>query len=343
MDRGRRLYRDGAVSFVTEVKREPLIFAFEFDEEGGARRLNWEDIASGPAERLGVRRWLHLDRLSPEVRTWLVEQSGVDLVIDQALLQEDTRPRCVKHGPGYLINLRGVNLNEGADPEDMIAIRIWATNSVVISLRAFHIKATQDLRDRIMEGEVPASSGAILTYLAARLTDRIEPVVSDLEDQADSFEDQLIQEAGSLPKSALGNFRRRVLQLRRYIIPQRDALAQMAREGGDLFSADEILHLREIADRVTRIGEELDNIRDRSTVMQEEIVEERGERMNQRLFVLSIISAIFLPLGFVTGLFGVNVAGMPGTASPLAFTFLCLGMAGIAALLILILHKMRWL
>ncbi|MEQ9315028.1 MAG: zinc transporter ZntB [Henriciella sp.] len=328
---------------MTEATRTPLVFAFEFDQEGGAMRLTWEDIANGPAERPGVRRWLHLDRLSPEVRTWLVEQSGVDLVIDQALLQEDTRPRCVKHGNGYLINLRGVNLNEGADPEDMIAIRIWSTADVVISLRAFHILAAQDLRERIMQGEVPGSSGAILTFLAARLTDRIEPVVSDLEDQAGEFEDQLIDQAGSLPKSALGNFRRQVLQLRRYIIPQRDALAQMAREGGDLFSPDEILHLREIGDRVTRLGEELDNIRDRSTVMQEQIVEERADRMNQRLFVLSIISAIFLPLGFVTGLFGVNVGGMPGTGSPVAFTFLCLGMASIATLLVLVLHRMRWL
>ncbi|MGB3626382.1 MAG: zinc transporter ZntB [Henriciella sp.] len=328
---------------MTEAARDPLVFAFEFDGTGGARRLNWDDIANGPAERPGVRRWLHLDRLSADVRTWLVDHSGLDLVIDRALLQEDTRPRCVKHGPGYLINLRGVNLNEGAVPEDMIAIRIWATADVVISLRAFHIKAAQDLREQIMQGEVPASSGAILAFLAARLTDRIEPVVSGLEDQAGDFEETLIYDAGSLPKSALSNFRRRVLQLRRYVIPQRDALAQMAREGGDLFSADEVLHLREIGDRVTRIGEELDNIRDRSTVMQEQIVEERAERMDQRLFVLSVISAIFLPLGFVTGLFGVNVGGVPGTSSPVAFTLLCLSMAGIAGLLILLLHRMRWL
>lgn len=321
----------------------PLIYGYEFDQTGQARRLTWDDIASGPATRPGVRRWLHLNRLSPTVHAWLNRESGIDDVIDQALLQEDTRPRCLAHDGGLLINLRGVNLNEGSDPEDMIAIRIWMSADVVVSLRAFQIKAAQDLSERIMAGDVPESSGAIVTYLAGRLTDRIEPVISGLDQEADEFEDTILSSGDALPKSALSSFRRKVLTLRRYIIPQRDALAQMVREGENLFDRSQTLQLREIADRGTRIGEELDTIRDRTTVLQEQIIEQRSERMNQRLFVLSIISAVFLPLGFVTGLFGVNVGGMPGVNSPLAFTVLCLGMVTLSTILIFLFRKMRWL
>lgn len=321
----------------------PLVFAFEFQPDGGARRLQWPDVTGAPAARPGVRRWLHLNRLSPDVRRWLTEESGIDPVIDNALLQEDTRPRCIAHAGGLLINLRGVNLNEGAEPEDMVALRIWMTEDVVVSLRAFRIKAAEDMRDRIMAGEFPPTNGAILTYLAERLTDRIEPVVGELDEQADAYEDELLQPGRSLPKAALASFRRKVLTLRRYIIPQREALTQMAREGGTLFTPDQTLQLREIADRVTRIGEELDTIRERSTVLQEQITEQRAERMNQRLFVLAIISAVFLPLGFVTGLFGVNVGGMPGVNSPLAFALLCLGLLGLGIGLIVFFRRMRWL
>ena len=73
------------------------------------------------------------------------------------------------------------------------------------------------------------------------------------------------------------------------------------------------------------------------------MVEERGERMNQRLFVLAILSAIFLPLSFVTGLFGVNVGGMPGVDSGLAFAILCAAMVGLTGILFGVLHKMDWL
>ena len=290
-----------------------------------------------------MRRWLHLNRLSPTVREWLTLESGIDDVIDAALLKEDTRPRCLAHEGGLLINLRGVNLNEGSEPEDMIAIRILMTPDIIVSLRAFHIKAAQDLSDRIMAGNVPGSNGDIITFLAARLTDRIEPVVTDLDEQADDFEETLLTSGEALPKTALSNFRRKVLTLRRYIIPQREALSQMIREGTDLFSPSQILQLREVADRVTRIGEELDTIRDRTAVLQEQIIEERAERLNQRIFVLSIISAIFLPLGFVTGLFGVNVGGMPGTGSPLAFSILCIGIVVLSTSLIVLFRRMRWL
>lgn len=320
-----------------------LIFGYEFDGAGNARRLSWEDVVGGPAARPGVRRWLHLNRLSPVVQRWLTKDSGIDQVIDQALLQEDTRPRCLSHDGGLLINLRGVNLNEGSDPEDMIAIRIWMTADVVVSLRAFHIKAAQELSERIMSGNVPENSGAIIAFLANGLTERIEPVISELDEQADDFEETLLTSDDKLPRSALSSFRRKVLTLRRYIIPQRDALAQMIREGEGLLTRAQIMQLREVADRVTRIGEELDTIRDRSTVLQEQIIEQRAERMNQRIFVLSIISAVFLPLGFVTGLFGVNVGGMPGVNNPLAFTLLCLGMLGLSTGLIFLFRKMRWL
>lgn len=328
---------------MNEASATPLIFGFEFDGEGNARRLSWEEVKAGEAERPDVYRWLHLNRLSPEVRTWLTEKSGIGTIIDNSLLQEDTRPRCVRHGSGLLINLRGVNLNEGSEPEDMIAIRMWMTTGVVVSLRAFHIRAAQDLRDQIMAGDVPSSTGAIITYIAAKLTDRIEPVVSELDSQADDFEDELLQPGASLPKSALANFRRKVLALRRYIIPQREALNHLTREGTDLLSQREILHLQEVGDRVTRIGEELDAIRERSLVLQEQVLEERGERMNQRLFVLAIISAVFLPLGFVTGLFGVNLGGMPGSGSQIGFAALCVGMTVLVAALLVLFRRVRWL
>lgn len=322
---------------------DPLLFAFEFTPDGGAKRLSWQDIVSGPAERPGVRRWLHLNRLSPEVRTWLTETSGIDPLIDRSLLQEDTRPRAAKQGNGMLINLRGVNLNEGSQPEDMIAIRMWMTDTVVVSLRAFRIKAAEDLRDAIMGGEVPESNGAIIAFIAARLTDRIEPVVAELDARSDDFEDELLEPGAALPKTALADFRRKVLAIRRYIIPQREALSQLAREGESLFSHNEILHLREVADRVTRIGEELDSIRERSIVLQEQMIEERAERMNQRLFVLAIISSVFLPLGFVTGLFGVNLGGIPGASDPLGFATLCVVMLTLTGLLLILFRRMRWL
>lgn len=74
---------------------------------------------------------------------------------------------------------------------------------------------------------------------------------------------------------------------------------------------------------MTRIGEELDAIRDRAQLVQEQIMDARAERMNRQMMVLSVAAALFLPLGLITGLLGINVAGIPGTETPWAFWAVC--------------------
>ena len=81
--------------------------------------------------------------------------------------------------------------------------------------------------------------------------------------------------------------------------------------------------LREAAERVTRLGEELDAIRDRSQVVHDQIMDRRAETMNRQMLILSLVAALFLPLGLVTGLLGVNVGGIPGADNPWAFEILC--------------------
>ncbi len=321
----------------------PLIFGFEFTENGIAVPLNWKSVVSKKALPTATRRWLHLNRLDSDAQAWLRGKSGLDPIVCQALLQEETRPRSVRHGDGLLFNFRAVNLNEGAEAENMIALRGWATRDLVITLRAFPIRAVHDLRNAIISGHVPVSTGDLIAEIVRGIVRQIEPVVHDLEEQADAIEENILGGETHLIKSRIAGHRHKVLDLRRYIIPQREALAQTIREGNDIFAEDQALLLREIADQVTRVGEELDAIRDRLVVLQEQVIEERAERMNQRLFVLAILSAIFLPLSFVTGLFGVNIGGMPGVESPMAFAILCLSMLGLTGLLIWILRRMNWL
>jgi len=322
----------------------PLVFGYGFTADGTVSPLSWADVTSGRLKEFS-RHWLHLNRRSPEAQTWLTRQSGLDRIASEALLQEDTRPRSTRHGPGFLINLRGMNLNEGEALEDMLALRMWACETALISLRAKPIQATRDIEAKVKAGTAPSTTGGLVAALADALTDRMEPEVSRFDEQADQFEDDLLDPGTRLPRSKLSELRRRVLQVRRYILPQREALAQLVREGtqSGLFSDHDLLFLRESADRVTRLAEELDTIRDRCTVLQEQVIEERAEVMNQRLFVLSILSTVFLPISFVTGLFGVNVGGMPGVDSAAAFAVLVTSLAVATLVMLAIFRWRRWI
>jgi zinc transporter len=88
--------------------------------------------------------------------------------------------------------------------------------------------------------------------------------------------------------------------------------------------------------------EDLDAARDGAAVTQEELASRQAEMINKRLYVLSIVAAIFLPLGLVTGVLGVNLGGIPGSDWPYGFTVLCVIMAGLISAQFWIFRKLGW-
>ena len=125
--------------------------------------------------------------------------------------------------------------------------------------------------------------------------------------------------------------------------PQREALTSLYELGAEHFSDEECDLLRETGNRTRRIVEELDATRDRLAALQEQIVADRTQVLGRNSYILSIVAAIFLPLGFLTGLFGVNVAGMPGTETEAAFWVLTSFSAISGVVLFLIFKLVKWL
>jgi zinc transporter len=101
--------------------------------------------------------------------------------------------------------------------------------------------------------------------------------------------------------------------------------------------------LREITDRLTRYIEELDAARERAAVTQEELAGRMSDQMNRIMYILSIVTGIFLPLGLLTGLLGINVGGMPGVESEMAFTIVCIVLVVLFAVAVWVFRRMRLL
>lgn len=318
-----------------------LICAYRLDGSGAGTPLDWPEIEAGQAA--GGFLWLHLDRTHPAAVGWLRERSGLDAIACDALLTEDTRPRATAHRDGLLLNLRGVNLNPGAQPEDMLSVRLWIVPGLVISTRRHPIMAIRDLRAAIEAGRGPVDEGGLVVMLANFLLDRMGPVLAGLDDQLDELETLLLDGESPAIRSRLRGLRYEAVQLRRYVGPQREALAGLALGTFGWLGEADRHRLREATDRVTRYVEDLDAARERAAVMSDELVAIVSERMNHTMYVLTIVAALFLPLGFLTGLLGINVGGMPGVDSDLAFAVVCAGMAIVLAVELWLLRRLRWI
>ena len=322
-------------------ENDGLVFSYILNGKGGGTPIDWEQIRKWKPDQ-GIL-WLHLDYKDDRVQKWLTKESGIDPVLCEALLEEESRPRIVSSDNSLLLILRGVNCNPGADPEDMVTLRMWYDEHRIISMRHRKVMAVNDIHQNIESSKGPSSPADFLVMTANRLIDRMGDVVADLDDAVDELEETVLTAESYELRPKLANVRRQSISLRRYIAPQRDVLARLQNERLSWLSDINRVHIREVAERTARFIDDIDSARDRAAITQEELNNRLSEQMNKTMYVLSIVAAIFLPLGLITGLLGINVGGIPGTESKLAFVVVSLMLVLIAVIEFWVFKRRKWI
>jgi zinc transporter len=333
--------RGSTVTGEIAAERGGLVHAFVLDGQGGARALDWDQIERwAPDDGL---LWVNLDYRGPEAQGWLAMRAGLDPVVRDALLDRDPRPRALQIGDALLLILRAINLNAGAQPEDMVSLRCWIEPRRIITMRHRTVRLARALAADLARGQGPRDAGDFVAESVARLLEPLIRRVDEIDDAVDQYEDEAIERPARELRAQLAGLRRRTIALRRFIAPQREAFARLATATLPWLDDHDRARLRESADRLTRTVEELDAARDRAAVAHEEMASRLGEVTNQRLYVLSIMTAIFLPLGFVCGLLGVNVGGVPAQQVDWAWWAL-LGIFAVATgVQLWVFKRLRWL
>ncbi|GAB2685250.1 zinc transporter ZntB [Aliiglaciecola aliphaticivorans] len=316
-----------------------LIWSLFVDEKGGSGEGKIADIFN-PGITSGYN-WVHLQADTEDA--WdTMKKLGLSDVICDSLSALETRPRALLQNDGVLIYLRGINYNPDSDLEDMVSLRIWFNEHHVITARRKDRKlfSVQDTRNMIESGDAPTDTADFILLLIGKIASRISEVVEALDDELSTFESE-----GGLESSdryTLSLIRRKSAAVRRYLAPQRDALDSLFRMA-KFFSQEQAFELRDLTDRMARYVEDLDLAKERAMVLQDELRNRIAEQQGMRMYVLSLVTAIFLPLSFLTGIFGMNVAGLPGTEDPEAFNYLATSMLVLAIIMLAAMLWKKWL
>jgi zinc transporter len=318
-----------------------LLAGYILNGQGGGKLVDWDGINRWN-EADGIL-WVHLDYTFEDSEKWLREQSGLDELAISALISDDPRPRSAVMKDGLLVALRGVNLNPGADPEDMVSIRFWINDKRIISTRRRKLLSVVDLRQAIENGIGPTTTGDFLVDISSRLVSRMADVVDSIENEADSLEEQVLTVKSHQLRPKISELRREAISLRRYLGPQREAMSRLYNERVAWLNDMHRMRLREVADSTMRYIEDLDASRERAIVIQEELMSRISEQMDKRMYVLSMVAAIFLPLGFLTGLLGINVGGIPGAEYKGSFYIFCAILVSVSVFQIYIFKKLKWM
>ena len=321
----------------------PLLFGRVLDGQGGARVIDWEEAQGWRPAAPGEVMWLHVCRNRKGVQEWLESELQVPEPTAELLTSDATRPRAFAEGETLVATLRGINFNPGAQPEDMISMQLWCDGRRLITLRRHPLQTPREIVAMLDRGSGPLDAGATITLLAELLITRMSQSIVDMNTHLDALEDDDPDENAERMLRQISIIRRNCLALKRHMAPQHEALEQISRDAPYWFEDED---RREIAESIARLRRYIDDIdisKESAVVLQDEIRARSLASSEHATYMLTIVAGIFLPLGFLTGLLGINVGGMPGMDDPDAF-WLVVGLClFVFVALIVVFRRLRWL
>ena len=286
--------------------------------------------------------WIHLDEENPESVNWLMNESGLDELVVENLLDEETQPRFFTLPTGTFVVLRDVNLNRNADVEDMIAVRFWIEKNRMISLSHRRQPAIEKLVASFSKGGAPLTPVGVFVRLSESITLNISKVLNKIDDSLDDIEDELIDvdtmQADSL-RYRISDIRHQVLGMRRYIGPQKEVFLALKSFETDLNKQEKAVMRSIRRDMIQAVGA-LEYAREHSTVSQEELDSRINVQLNKTMYILTIIMVVLAPLTLVTGILGAN--SIEVTENPYGFLWITISLLVLGVLQVWYFKRKRW-
>ncbi|MCX7545119.1 CorA family divalent cation transporter [Marinicella gelatinilytica] len=315
---------------------ESKITHFTLDGLGGGTEVKAQDSVAAPWQ------WYHLKYTDKKASNWIKQRNELTEQAKVILLNHETRPRTSVNDQEVLICLRGINHNEDEQPEDMVSIRLWLGDGLIITSSDAGSQSINHIKSQLLQQLGPKNGEELLLMLLDRLAYSTDDFVDKMDEKIDQAEDQVDDSSLSEFNPQINEMRRQIAHIRRYLLPQREAIDQLHRVKSPRLSTGFYEQVYMHLDKFIQLIENLDLLRDRALMLQEHFMANISHEQNSRLYLLSIISAIFLPLTFLSGLFGMNLAGMPGLQNPWAFSFVVIFSVILTVGLLIWFKKSRW-
>jgi magnesium transporter len=165
------------------------------------------------------------------------------------------------------------------------------------------------VRDRIRtsKGSIRKNGADYLAYtLIDTIIDGFFPILEDYGERLEELEDEVVIKPTRKTLEKIYTIKRELLTLRRAIWPQRDAINSLIRDGYDLVSEEVRIYLRDCYDHCSQVLDMLETYRELAGSLMDVYLSSVGNRMNEVMKLLTVISSIFIPLTFIAGLYGMN-------------------------------------
>jgi magnesium transporter len=187
-------------------------------------------------------------------------------------------------------------------------------------------------------------SSALLHRIVDTMVDNYRPEVDKLQDRLDRLEKEVFDQPKPQLARRILDFKRDIASLRRVVNPQRDVVARLARREFPFISEQLAYRFRDVHDHLVRLSDEAMFFQDRITSLLDAYLSTVSNQLNGVMKILTVIATIFMPLTFITGLYGMNV-DLPhfGLGADVFFWVLVVFMLSVSVSMLLWFRRKRWI
>jgi zinc transporter len=304
-----------------------FICAFRFDE-GRATQLKWHEVLARKIAAPAFS-WLHVKTADVKVRHWMETSDDIPEHIAEFLLSSDTHPCLHTTANGAYGTLADLKMEIGDTGTEKGALHFFLDGNRLLTLRTQPLCSTNMLRQKVLDGALFDNPMELFAELLRCLADGFDARVASLNDKVDDIEESVLSDRRPEDRSELSAIRRQLAELRRHITPERRLLNQLNRLRPAWVPTAALEELNHALDELNELHLTLEALYERAKLLQEEIASQMSEQMNRNLMALSILTALLMPATLVSGIFGMNVAGLPGLHDEASFTMVMWVMMGL--------------
>ncbi|MBN2828886.1 MAG: magnesium/cobalt transporter CorA [Candidatus Cloacimonetes bacterium] len=338
----------GSLVFVGNEKQEKIrIRIFNYDEEN-LKEIEVNRIEEVfPFKEQKTTTWINVDGLH---RTEVIESIGkhydIHPLILEDILNTNQRPKMEETDNNLFIVLKMLDYDAEKNEINSEQVSFILVENCVISFQEREGDVFDHLRERLRQnvGKVRKMQADYLTYLFLdAVIDNYFVILEKLGDKIEDLEEKLIANPSKEMMEQIHNLKREIIFLRKSIWPLRDVINGLERSESPLIKKSTEIYLRDLYDHTIQVIDTVETFRDIVTGMMDLYLTSVSNRMNEVMKVLTIFAAIFIPLTFLAGVYGMNFKYMPELNWKFAYP-IWWGISIIAGLLMLaFFKKKKWL
>ena len=286
--------------------------------------------------------WLHFSLADVRAKKWISSYERIPARAREILLDSDLHIRLEHVERGFAGILGDLHFDFDGDPDRLGEIHLFVDESLVVTARLHPLKVVDQLRLELRRGMAVTSTPRPVIQFIEDFADVVATVIASQSDLVDHVEDKILKDRFLREGGELGGVRRLLARLRRHMNARRSALTQVAHRPLAWWSQDDTSDLPRAIERLDRIALDLESVQERARLLHEEIAGRTAEATNHNLYIVSLLTAIFLPITLITGIFGMNVGGLPWVEESTGFLWVFGIMILTAVTSLVLLHWRRF-